>query len=249
MVFNSILIAWFILSGVVFLSLLFLTAPYGRHTRRGWGPTINNRLGWLIMESPAAIVFFVYFILGEYSNSATALVFLVMWEFHYVYRAFIYPFSLRGKYKRMPVAIMGMAIVFNTLNASLNGYYLFTLTGGYPNAWLLSLPFISGLVLFISGLITTRWADRHLRNLRENGETGYSIPKSGLYRWISCPNYLGEIVEWSGWALATWSITGLAFAVWTAANLIPRARSNHQWYHQQFPDYPPVRKALIPKIW
>ena len=249
MTFEIILIAWFILSGIVFISLLFITAPYGRHTRKGWGPTINNRLGWLIMESPAPIIFLLFFILGEYKTSATALIFLLMWEFHYVYRAFIYPFSLSGKVKRMPVTIMVMAIVFNTLNASLNGYYLFTLSGGYANSWLMSIAFIAGFALFVSGLITTRWADRKLKELRDNSDSGYSIPVGGLYRWVSCPNYLGEIVEWSGWAVATWSISGLAFAVWTAANLIPRARSNHQWYQHQFTDYPSERKALIPKIW
>ena len=29
---------------------------------------------------------------------------------------------------------------------------------------------------------------------------------------------------------------GLAFCVFTAANLIPRARSNHRWYREKFPD-------------
>ena len=54
------------------------------------------------------------------------------------------------------------------------------------------------------------------------------------------PNYLGEIVEWTGWALATWSLAGLAFAVYTAANLAPRAVANHDWYLSTFDDYPRV---------
>jgi 3-oxo-5-alpha-steroid 4-dehydrogenase 1 len=33
------------------------------------------------------------------------------------------------------------------------------------------------------------------------------------------------------------------------ANLIPRARSNHKWYLENFSDYPSERKALVPKIW
>ena len=65
---------------------------------------------------------------------------------------------------------------------------------------------------------------------------------------MSCPNYLGEIVEWCGWALATWSPAGLAFAVYTAANLAPRAVSNHHWYLSHFPDYPRERRALIPFV-
>jgi len=42
---------------------------------------------------------------------------------------------------------------------------------------------------------------------------------------------------------------GLAFAVWTIANLAPRARSNHKWYRETFPDYPENRKALLPGVW
>ena len=65
---------------------------------------------------------------------------------------------------------------------------------------------------------------------------------------MSCPNYLGEIVEWCGWALATWSLAGLAFALYTAATLRPRALNHHSWYRQRFPDYPPERRALVPYV-
>jgi steroid 5-alpha reductase family enzyme len=88
-----------------------------------------------------------------------------------------------------------------------------------------------------------------LRNLRAPGDLTYHIPNRGLYRWISCPNYFGEILEWLGWAIATWSLPGLAFAIWTIANLAPRAHAHHAWYHTRFPAYPSQRKALIPYIW
>jgi protein-S-isoprenylcysteine O-methyltransferase Ste14 len=65
---------------------------------------------------------------------------------------------------------------------------------------------------------------------------------------VSSPNYLGEIVQWTGWAIATWSLGGLAFALYTAANLAPRALDNHRWYQDHFDDYPPRRRALIPYL-
>ena len=141
------------------------------------------------------------------------------------------------------------SVLFNTLNSYVNGWYLFTLSGGYPNRWLTDPRFVVGLLLFLTGFTINRQADRTLRHLRQCDACGYAIPYGGLYRWISCPNYLGEIVEWSGWALATWSLPGLAFAVWTAANLAPRAHSHHLWYREHFEDYPPQRKALLPGLW
>jgi len=105
-------------------------------------------------------------------------------------------------------------------------------------------------VLFLTGMAVTRSADETLRRLREpGGPAGYAVPQGALYRRVSSPNYLGEIVEWIGWAILTWSLPGLAFAAWTAANLVPRARANHRWYREQFADYPPERKALIPWFW
>jgi steroid 5-alpha reductase family enzyme len=149
----------------------------------------------------------------------------------------------------MAVAVVGMGFLFNIGNAYLNGRYLFTLSGGYGNSWLMTPQFIIGAALFVAGFIINRWADDSLRNLRQPGESGHKIPDGGLYRWISCPNYFGEMLTWVGWAMATWSLPGLAFAVFTVANLAPRARAHHMWYKRQFKDYPSQRKALLPVIW
>jgi len=247
--FNSLIIGWFLLAAVIFLALLFFAAPYGRHFRRGWGPAINNKVGWVIMEATAPLVFAICFVLGNNANTLTTLVFLVLWEAHYIHRAFLYPFALRSRRRGMPIAVVGFGLLFNTVNGYLNGRYIFTFATGYTNEWLGDPRFIAGVVLFIIGFIINRRADRILSNLRKPAESGYRIPYGGLYRWISCPNYLGEIIIWLGWALATWSLPGLAFATWTVANLVPRARLHHAWYRKHFLDYPPERRALLPGLW
>lgn len=244
-IFNSLIIGWFLLAAVVFVALFFVAAPYGRHFKRGWGPAINNKLGWVIMEAPAPLVFAICFLLGSNAITLTTLVFLGLWEAHYLHRAFIYPLGLRRR--GMPLAIVGFGLLFNIVNGYLNGRYIFTFSTSYSNHWLGDPRFIAGVVLFITGFIINRQADRILRNLA--GESGYKIPYGGLYRWVSCPNYLGEIIIWVGWAVATWSLPGLAFATWTVANLAPRARAHHVWYREHFKDYPPERRALLPGLW
>ena len=58
---------WFVyaeiaLAVVTFVALLFIVAPYGgRHGRAGWGPTVPARVGWIVMEAPASILFVVFF--------------------------------------------------------------------------------------------------------------------------------------------------------------------------------------------
>jgi len=112
-------------------------------------------------------------------------------------------------------------IFFNMVNAYINGRYIYTFSGGYAAEWLTDPRFIIGLVLFVAGFIINRRADNTLRSLRKPDESDYKVSYSEMYRWVSCPNYLGEIITWLGWAVATWSLPGLAFAFWTIANLLP----------------------------
>ena len=102
--------------------------------------------------------------------------------------------------------------------------------------------------MFIIGMFINQQSDRILFNLRKPGETGYKIPMGGMYRYISCPNYFGELLEWVGWAVLTWSLPGAVFALWTAANLVPRALSHHRDYQRRFDNYPADRKAIIPMV-
>jgi 3-oxo-5-alpha-steroid 4-dehydrogenase 1 len=246
--FNFLVIAWVGLGLVVFIALFFVAAPYGRHSRKRWGPVIGSKLAWVLMEAASPIVFAVCFFLGRNFN-ITSVVFLALWEAHYFHRAFIYPFSLKGSARRMALSVVSMGLFFNLMNGYLNGRYLFTFSGGYPTSWLTDPRFIIGVIIFVGGFIVNRQADDVLRGLRQPGESGYKIPYGRFYRWVSSPNYLGEITIWIGWALLTWSLVGAVFAFWTIANLLPRARANHAWYKANFPDYPPERKALLPRVW
>jgi protein-S-isoprenylcysteine O-methyltransferase Ste14 len=242
----SLIFLEFGLAVVTFIGLLFVVAPYGRHGRSGWGPTVPARIGWLVMESPAPLVFAGVYLAGTHRANLVPLLFLLLWQAHYVQRSFVYPFLLRGG-ARMPMSVMALAIAFNVLNASINARWVSEF-GSYPTSWLHDPRFLAGVVLFIGGYALNLNADRTLRGLRTPGGSGYRIPQGGVYRLVSCPNYLGEIVEWSGWALATWSLPGLAFAVYTVANLAPRAVANHRWYQDHFGDYPRKRRALIPYL-
>ena len=248
-VYNIILIAWLILSPVIFVTLFFISAPYGRHMRSGWGLALDSKQGWVIMEGCSPLIFALCFILGKAPLSAASVIFLLLWEAHYIHRAFIYPFSLKSSSEKMPLSVVLSGVFFNLMNASLNGYYVFSLSGGYPDLWIADPRFIIGAAIFISGFIINRRADYVLSRLRQSGSRLYKIPRGGLYDWISCPNYLGEIMIWTGWAVATWSLAGLSFALWTVANLAPRAKSHLTWYRENFPEYPADRKALLPGIW
>lgn len=241
-------IAWTALAVVTAVVLLFRTAPYGRHTRSDWGPTLPHRLGWIVMEviSPVALIAGLWWSIHPSMDSLSGfqMGLVALWLGHYLYRALIYPYLMRWKERRMPAVIMLSAVGFNLVNGGLNGVQIEAIvppTAISPMMWV-------GLSLFVGGLAMNVYSDAILRSLRKPGESDYRIPEGGFYRWVTCPNYLGEMLEWTGFALLAATPAAVAFAVWTAANLIPRALSHHKWYKSQFAEYPRHRKAVIPFV-
>jgi hypothetical protein len=202
----------------------------------------------MLMEVPASLAFAAIYMMGEHRARPASLLLLALWQLHYVHRAFIYPLRRRAQSKPMPLVIACMGLTFNLLNAYLNARWI-SHFGSYELSWLTDPRLIAGALVFVAGFGINLHADSVLLRLRKGGGGGYQVPHGGLYRWVSCPNYLGELLEWSGWALACWSLPGLSFAAYTAANLVPRAVSNHAWYRRTFADYPPRRKAIVPFVY
>ena len=243
---------WLLIAISTFILLIFIRVPYGRYERPGWGPRISSRLGWIIMESPCIVIMTLFFGFGVTKwliLDLAAIIFYLMWMTHYIHRSWVWPNRAQIKGKKIPLSIVFFAVIFNSINSWINAEWIFSLNHPYPSSWVYSTPFIFGLIIFLIGMTINIRSDNILFSLRSNGLGDYKIPKDGLFKWVSCPNYFGEIIEWCGWAIATWSFAGLSFAIWGLANLIPRARSNHKWYLEKFSDYPVNRKALIPKIW
>ncbi|TNE85351.1 MAG: DUF1295 domain-containing protein [Deltaproteobacteria bacterium] len=235
------------LTPITVLALVFISAPYGRHGRAGWGPTLPGRLGWVLMESPAVLLFGAVYASGAHAGEPATLLLVAAWLFHYIHRTFIFPFRLAST-KPMPALVALLAFVFQLLNSYGNAAWLGEL-GDY-SGWLADPRLWVGLALFVAGEVVNLHADTVLIGLRKPGETGYKIPEGGAYRYVTNANYFGELVAWTGFAIASWSLAGLAFALYTAANLVPRAATNHQWYLDKFGEaYPPERRRLIPYLW
>ncbi|ADN02592.1 3-oxo-5-alpha-steroid 4-dehydrogenase [Spirochaeta thermophila] len=242
--YERLVLVWMALAVAVWILLSRVTAPYGRYVRQGWGTPLNARMAWMVMELPSLIIP-LSGLLWRRAEGVAAF-FLGLWIFHYAYRSLLFPLLIRAR-KDVPFSVVGMALAFNLANSGFNTYSLLFVKD-YASSWVSDPRFLLGVCLFLSGFVMHVVSDARLRALRSEGEGSYRIPQGWLFRWVSCPNYFGEILEWTGWALATWSLAGVSFALWTCANLVPRALSHHRWYREHFPDYPADRKALIPVI-
>ena len=242
--FYNLLILWIFIGLSTFIFLIFsnTVAPYGRHSSSKWGLMIDNRWGWFWMELPALLIMPVIILTSPVEKNNTILLVTFIWAFHYFYRTIIFPIKLKTKGKKMPLLIIISAFIFNLFN----GFFV-----GYEIAYISKIDFgintIIGLIIFLCGMYINRFSDNKLISLRQENKE-YQIPKGGMFKYISCPNHFGEIVEWIGFALIVFNLSSLSFVLWTAFNLIPRALNHHNWYINSFKEYPHKRKAVIPFI-
>lgn len=246
--YPSALILIIVMGALSFPALFFRPAPYGRHAKADSGIHLNTKLAWVLMEAPAPIVFVVVFFLGKDATRSVPLFLLVLWLIHYVYRSFIFPFRMRSGTKNQPLMTLMLGMAFNTANGFVNAYAISHISPHLGSGTLADPRLLAGTALFFAGYMINHQSDAILRNLRQPGETAYKIPHGGLYRWISCPNYLGELIEWCGFAIAAWTLPALVFLLFTTSNLVPRAVAHHRWYRDKFPEYPSDRKAILPYV-
>ena len=240
------------LAVIVFIALQRITPGYGILYNSKWGPAISNRTGWIIMEAPVFFAMLLLWLMSPRRAEAAPAAMASLFLLHYFQRSFIFPLMLRGN-SRMPVAIVTSGIIFNLINAYMLGGWIFYVSppGSYPASWLASPMFITGTAVFFAGMAINWQSDHIVRHLRKPGDTRHYIPRGGMFRYVTSANYFGEFLEWTGFAILTWSAAGAVFALWTFANLAPRAAATHRRYIREFGDeYSSLgRKYILPFIY
>jgi very-long-chain enoyl-CoA reductase len=112
----------------------------------------------------------------------------------------------------------------------------------------------SGIILFCVSELLNLKAHVDLRNLRPAGTRIRQVPKTLLFKFVSCPNYLFEILSWIGFTIASQSIAAATFTIVGAAQMTVWAIAKHKRYRKEFDGqdgrelYPKNRKILIPFI-
>ena len=140
-----------------------------------------------------------------------------------------------------------------------SGYYwLFALWNAYMTLHpLYTVPACAsqryaGMAIFAVSELLNLKAHLDLRNLRPAGTRIRRVPQGILFKYISCPNYLFEILSWVGFTLASQSVAAAVFTCVGAAQMTAWAVQKHKRYRKEFDGqegrelYPQGRKVLIP---
>ncbi|CAG8594574.1 10009_t:CDS:2 [Dentiscutata erythropus] len=207
--------------------------------------------------------------------TTTQIILASFWIIHYTNRVIIHTYRAPN-IAPINLLIVLIAIFYNILNGYVNARwisifgrdnYLYDENGQdiYKTP-----RFILGVFIFLVGMMINIHHDNILFSLRNNLDKSttksesvkvitnpnspssrYVIPNGGLFNYIACPHYFGEIIEWIGFVIATWySYPAVLFLMAAIANLVPRAKTNLDWYREKFGDmYPKNRKAIVPFVW
>ncbi|XP_060184464.1 steroid 5-alpha-reductase DET2-like [Lycium barbarum] len=105
-----------------------------------------------------------------------------------------------------------------------------------------------GSIVFLVGIIGNFYHHFLLSKMRKKGESGYKIPKGGLFSLVICPHYLFEIVTFLGFSLISQTLFSFSSTIGTVFYLMGRSYATRKWYLSKFEDFPRSVKALIPFI-
>ena len=251
-------------------------APYGKFGgSEKNGINLDPRLGWWLMELPATLSFAYNFYQGRKARKAqeekeganagegpsakTAMVLAMIWARHYGNRGWYFPLTLRvakGTKQSFALfnAVIGMCFLSSHgyLNARMFSQYGKHLT----DDWLTNPQFLLGMAIYEFGFWTTVHSEHVIKNLRpadgiiKNAAERYKIPYGGLFKYVTNPQYFGEITCFTGLLILSGSLSPLPAVLITLANLVPRSEQNHKWYLKKFGDaYPKDRKYLVPFLY
>ena len=249
----SLLTAWFAVAVATFPFLFTATAPYGKFVRAGWGPFVDGNVGWAAQEVVSPVFFWLGYTRGDAifddltrapDGGWYARALPWVWYAHYFHRALIYPATRRMS--RTTAATVCAAVGFNVINGALIGAELAHGTAKPNDAQI-----VGGAVVTAFGAVLNIWHDALLARLRARRPGAYVVPTGGLFNLVACPHYLGESIEWIGFAILTAPARSTAvFAFWTFANLFPRAVATRAYYRRRFGAraFPDRIRAMIPFI-
>ena len=239
------LLAMTLLAVVVFIVLQFITPAYGMTFNNRWGVSIRSNWGWVLMESPVFLLMLVIYLSAIITGAPyTVQTFpwvtfsmFIFFELHYLQRSFIFPGLMRGTSK-MPLSLIFSGFFFNMMNAYMQGGWLFYVSPErYTLCWFWSPQYIIGTIMFFAGMIINMHSDRIIRELRKDKkDNNYYLPTGFLFDKVNSANFFGELMEWAGFAILTWSLPGAIFFLWSFANIVPRSKAVFERYSQFFGD-------------
>ena len=231
---------------IMMLFVAFYAIPYGKNYQKG-----KAYLKLEIPDRPAIIIVnicgpIIYILLKLYWPNATLFdIESLLYIAHYIHRGLVYPFFRSTSSKPWPLESFLYFLITNVCESILLAR---TQTFSGVNRPIYVKILLA--ILFIAAAVVAAIHDYKICALRTTGNTGYKIPSGLLFKWVSGPNYLFEIIQWAVYCFFLGgSLSTISFGLWLLVNISGRAEATHAWYTTFFKTkYPKDRTAYIPFV-
>ncbi|WWC89212.1 uncharacterized protein L201_004130 [Kwoniella dendrophila CBS 6074] len=216
-------------------------APFGRFSSKTSNLNINGNVAWAIAELVSPITFITTLLINPHPTlNKPSRILAGLYLAHYGHRAIISPLILSPKRSPLHVIVALAMGLFNVFN----GYLVAMGLAFYPPQDEINFKFWIGIAGWALGFLGNVYHDEVLNDLRrepserlvtshlpedDDSKSGrYKIPRGGLFKYISFPNYFSEWIEWSSFALAATSFSTPLIPLPLLSNLVMKTgiRSN-----------------------
>ncbi|EAX97794.1 3-oxo-5-alpha-steroid 4-dehydrogenase family protein [Trichomonas vaginalis G3] len=244
--FGQFCVANLIIAGIMMIYFAFFSMPYGKNYTRGRAylkVEVKDRIAFLLANIPGPIIYILLTV--SWPRGEIFQIPSLLYIGFYIHRAIIYPFFRRPQSKPWPLESLIYFSVSNFIEGSILARIHVFETKPYP-----IIVQILFAIVFIALAVVTAYYDYQICQLRTHGDSGYRIPQGTLFKYISGPNYLFELLTWTFYMLfVSFNLEGVSFGLWLLVNITGRAEASHSWYNSFFKTkYPQDRTAYIPFV-
>lgn len=199
---------------------------------------IKSKIGMIIIYFPSLFLFLIYILNSNiYFNKVN--IYYILNVLHYLKRLieviFVHKYS--GSIDFM--TIFSISFMYFT-NSILSSYLINMVPNYYYNKNMINI----GIVLFFIGEYINGYHHYLLSKLRINNEKTYIKPIYGLFKYIYCPHYLGEIIARIGCCLFSQNLLCMIFETLTFVYLFTRANNTLIWYEDKFEKNKNIKRII-----
>lgn len=222
---------------------------YSKFANRQARFTVPSRLGMFLLYFPAVLLFPLVVALSEGEPTTWHLVCAALVSAHFGKRCLEALFVHKYSGVMNGVSVVMICGLYSILSGLLGWVAVTDVPATLVNSPEFTPLWIPGLAVWALGMAINAYHHILLANLRKPGETGYKVPEGGLFPWVACPHYLGELVAWWGFSLVFHHVAAFVVSLTMTFYLAGRAHNTLKWYRSKDLELPTGWKRLVPFVY
>ena len=230
-------------------ALGILSLGYSKFAKQEQGYSLPSRLGMFLIYFPPVLLFPGVLVANEVTWTSWHMLVTALMMLHFGKRCFetLFVHKYSGVMNGWTVVTIGG--LYACLSALLGLVAVEEVSVSMAESAAFSQWLGLGLGVWILGTVINAYHHVLLANLRKPGETGYKLPKGGLFGLVACPHYLGEIIAWCGYMIFFRHVGAYAATLTMSLYLLGRAHNTVKWYRGRVEGVPENWKRVIPFVY